>query len=373
MDENRRAAQPGIYARTGADRPGAAAPGFEAVGLDRIGGRMGADAPDADVHLDASVVRALLEAQYPDLLGAGGAAAIVEVASGWDNAVFRVGDEVAVRMPRRAPAAALVAGELRWLPVLAERVPVPIPAPIRAGRPGLGYPYPWSVVPWLEGLDGASVSPADRAGAAVGLAAFLEALAVPAPAGAPENPYRGVPLRDRDGVTRDRVALLAAPGEAGGVDGGRGAGALGAAAGVLAPDDIVTLLAVWGDAVAAPAWAGRPVWVHGDLHPGNLLLGFPPGGASVHLAAVLDFGDLSAGDPATDLATAWLTFDAAGRARFRAAIDAAIGPDDATWRRARGWAVALGVAIVATVGAGGRIGRIGAHALTEVLAEVRGG
>ncbi|WP_395244985.1 aminoglycoside phosphotransferase family protein [Agromyces sp. MMS24-K17] len=314
---------------------------------------MGADAPDADVHVDADLVRALLVAQHPDLLGADGAEPIVEVASGWDNAVFRLGDRAAVRMPRRALAAGLVAGEQRWLPQLAERLPVPIPAPLRAGRPGAGYPYAWSVVHWLEGADGASVPPAARGGAAGDLAAFCAALAVPAPADAPANPYRGVPLAERDAVIRERL------------------GAIGSA-GLLAADDLGLLLEVWSDALAAPARSGPAVWVHGDLHPANLLLEETPGGASVRLAAVLDFGDLTAGDPATDLATAWLTFDAEGRARFRAAIDRATATDASDWRRARGWAVAFGAAILATVGDQGRIGRIGAHALAEVLAEARG-
>ncbi|WP_394553656.1 aminoglycoside phosphotransferase family protein [Agromyces sp. MMS24-JH15] len=316
---------------------------------------MNSDAPAADVVVDADLVRRLLAEQHPDLLGPEAAAArapvpIVEVSNGWDNAIFRVGDGVAVRMPRRAIAAGLVAGEHRWLPELASRLPVPIPVPVRAGRPGAGYPYAWSVVPWLDGRDAASVAPAERAGIAVDLAAFAGALAVPAPADAPANPFRGVPLAARDRVTRDRFDAIAE-------------------AGLLDASDLAVLEAAWSDAVAAPAWSGPPVWVHGDLHPANLLIEDGAPGASARLGAVLDFGDLTAGDPATDLATAWLTFDGLGRARFAAAIDALTGADAATWRRARGWAVGLGCAILATVGADGRIGRIGAHVLREVATE----
>ncbi|QEO14572.1 aminoglycoside phosphotransferase family protein [Agromyces intestinalis] len=305
--------------------------------------RRAADAPPADVALDAPLVAALVAAQHPDLMGE-----VREAASGWDNAVFRLGERLAVRMPRRELGARLVAGEQRWLPELAPRLPVPVPAPTREGRPGLGYPYPWSIVPWFDGVDAASVAPAGRIGAADGLAAFLVALGdpdAPVPTDAPANPFRGVPLAERDAITRERLAAAVA------------GGLIDAAAATV-------LDAVRADALAAPVWAGPRVWVHGDPHPANLLLE-----TSGALAAVLDFGDLTSGDPAGDLATAWLTFDAAGRARFHAAVEARRETDAADWRRARGWAVALGLAIVTAVGVDGRIGGIGAHALAEVVAE----
>ncbi|UOE43346.1 aminoglycoside phosphotransferase family protein [Agromyces larvae] len=307
--------------------------------------RQAPDAPPADVASDPSLVAALVAAQHPDLAGP-----VREVASGWDNTVFRLGERLAVRMPRRELGAHLVAGEQRWLPELAPRLPAPVPAPVRVGRPALGYPYPWSIVPWFDGVDAASVAPADRGEAADGLAGFLAALGdprAPAPADAPANPYRGVPLVDRDPITRERIDAAVAQG-------------------LVDASAAAVLDAVRADALAAPVWAGPPVWVHGDPHPANLLLE-----ASGSLAAVLDFGDLTLGDPACDLATGWLTFDAAGRARFRAAIEARRETDAADWRRARGWAVALGLAIVTAVGVDGRVGRIGAHALAEVVAEAR--
>ncbi|QAY72680.1 aminoglycoside phosphotransferase family protein [Agromyces protaetiae] len=296
------------------------------------------DAPPPDVPVDADLVARLVASQHPDL-----AAEVELVANGWDNAVFQLGTDYAVRMPRRELGARLVAGEQRWLPELAERSPVAVPVPVRAGVPEFEYPYPWSILTWLEGRDAASVATAARGGAALALAGFTTALRVSAPADAPVNPYRGVPLATRDEVTRERLASPFV------------------SAHVSAADRAV-LLDVWDDALAAPVWAGPPVWVHGDLHPANLLLDSAGG-----LAAVLDFGDLTSGDPATDLATAWLTFDAVGRAAFRRSVDVSSDTDASDWARARGWAVALGLAIVSTIGVDGRVGRIGAHALAEVL------
>jgi aminoglycoside phosphotransferase (APT) family kinase protein len=121
---------------------------------------------------------------------------------------------------------------------------------------------------------------------------------------------------------------------------------------------------VWERALAAPEWRGEPVWLHGDLHPANLVLA-----ASGALEAVVDFGDLCAGDPACDLATAWLTFDAPARAEFRREVEHRKAVDEATWCRARGWALVLGSSIVDIVGADGRLGRVGVHALEQVLAD----
>ncbi|WP_172979689.1 aminoglycoside phosphotransferase family protein [Agromyces agglutinans] len=300
----------------------------------------GTDAPPADVHVDAELVRRLVEAQHPDLAGR-----VELVASGWDNAILRLGSRHAVRMPRRALGAQLAAGEQRWLPELAPRLPVAIPVPVRTGAPAFGYPYPWSIVPWFDGADAASVDRASRAAAAAALAGFVVALGDPAPAEAPENRFPGIPLAERDALTREGLASAAL-------------------AEAFAPADRADLVAAWDAALRAPAYDGSPVWVHGDLHPANLLLD-----ERAALAAVLDFGDLTSGDSATDLATAWLTFDHVGRAAFRATVDASGRADAATWTRARGWAIALGVAMVSSVGVQGRIGRTGFEALREVLAD----
>jgi aminoglycoside phosphotransferase (APT) family kinase protein len=118
---------------------------------------------------------------------------------------------------------------------------------------------------------------------------------------------------------------------------------------------------VWDRALAASDWTGPPVWLHGDLHPHNLLLA-PSGG----LVAVVDFGDITAGDPATDLATAWLTFDARARRRFRAELEERRGVDEATWDRARGWALVIASAVVDRTGPESAFGRVASYALEQV-------
>lgn len=297
-----------------------------------------ADAPDPDVRIDEALAARLVAEQHPDLV-----APVRLVANGWDNAILRLGESLAIRMPRRRLAAGLIANEQRWLPELGRRSPVWLPVPVRTGRPAAGYPFEWSITPWLEGRAAVDVTPAERTGSATALAGFIASLQHPAPAGAPRNPYRGVPLAERAPVVEPRLA------------GGR----LGEVA------ELMAVRRIWRDALEAPAWDAAPVWVHGDLHPGNLLLE-----ASGALAAVLDFGDLSAGDPATDLAAAWLCFDAEGRARLRAALDeAGAGFGEADWARARGWVVGIASSIVETVGVDGPIGRVGLHALTEVVAD----
>ncbi|MBM7502856.1 aminoglycoside phosphotransferase family protein [Agromyces aurantiacus] len=308
-----------------------------------------ADAPEADVEVDAGLVARLVAAQHPSFTGP-----VEPVANGWDNAIFRLGERWAVRMPRRSLADRLVRSEQHWMAVVAGSLPdgVRAPVPVAAGAPALGYPYAWSIVPWLEGEVAASVDPAERRSVAEALADVVAAIGVPAPPGAPANRFRGVPLAARDSVVAERLA----------------SGRLEQ----VVSTDVSALAAVWADAMAAPPWAGAPRWVHGDLHPGNLLLrrgegGARGAGAEWQLAAVLDFGDLTAGDPATDLAAGWLVFDAPGRSAFRNRMAGLRATDGADWARARGWALAMGSAIVDTVGVGGPIGRVGAHALEQVL------
>lgn len=293
------------------------------------------DAPPADFPVDESLAARLVAQQHPDV-----AAPVRLVANGWDNALFRLGDDLAVRMPRRKAAVGLMRNEQRWLPELAARLPVAVPAPVRDGRPApeLGYDVPWSIVPWFDGQHGLAFDARSRGGAAPALAAFVAELgAMVAPADAPANAYRGVPLANR--AEEIRVRLV----------GGR-------------IPDADRLLAVWERALAASAWTGPAVWLHGDLHPANLV--FTPTGS---LAAVIDFGDLTAGDPATDLATAWLTFDAAGRRAFRAELERRRDVDAATWDRARGWALVIASAVVEQAGTESAFGRAGVHVLRQVL------
>lgn len=285
--------------------------------------------PLADVHIDVPLVRRLLAEQHPDLAGL----PLEVVAEGWDNVVFRLGIELAVRVPRRSEAAALVLEEQRVLPALVDRLPVPIPAPVRVGAPGRLHPYGWSIVPWFEGSTALTEGLRNER-LAVDVASFLRALHQPDDSPA-VNPVRGVPLADRDqGEMQERLA-----------------------SGLLEQPD--ALGAVWADALAAPAYGGPPVRIHGDLHSANLIV------EQGSLAAVVDFGDTTTGDPATDLAVAWLALDQGGR---RAFFDA-VAPDPAMVRRARGWALVIGSAIATMSEPGSAMVSLGKRALAEVLVD----
>jgi len=290
--------------------------------------------PLHEIEPDAALVRALLREQHPDLAGL----PLRHVGAGWDNVTWRLGDELAVRLPVRAAAAVLVLHEQRVLPVLAPRLPVRVPLPVRTGVPSDAYPWAWSVVPWLAGTVAAAVPVARRTTWAPALADVLAALHRPAPPDAPVNPYRGVPLATRTTTIRERL-------------------------GSADPSDRDMLVEAWQDGLAAPPWHGPALWLHGDLHPGNLLVG-PDG-----LAGVLDFGDVTSGDPAADLATAWLTFDARGRAAFRSRLDALTGYDDATWRRARAWAASLVGPLRAHPVQHPLLDAVGRHAVTQLVAD----
>jgi len=291
--------------------------------------------PAAEVSVSPELVRRLLEAQQPDLAHL----PVRPMAHGWDNIMYRLGDELAVRLPRRAAAAGLIVHEQEWLPVVAPGLPLPVPAPVRAGRPALGYPWPWSIVPFLPGQLAAREPPADPAAAAASLGRFLAALHVPAPPDAPANPRRGVPLAERAAVVTEHLSVVG-----GLVDRGAAARA-------------------WRAAVATPAWGGAPVWLHGDLHPANIL---------VHrgiISGVIDFGDITAGDPAADLSVAWMLLPADRRGAFRDAYRAASGHADGDdlWARARGWALALSLACLANSADNPLIAAIGRHTIGAVL------
>jgi aminoglycoside phosphotransferase (APT) family kinase protein len=271
--------------------------------------------PAAEVELDEADVHALLAEQHADLARL----PLERVESGWDNQLWRLGGALAVRMPRRLAAAALIEHEQRWLPTLEARLPLPIPTPVHFGapgpcaQPGRSYPWRWSIVPWLPGTTADLTPP--RSNQARVLARFLAKLHVAPPADAPFNPYRSTPLSARRVNIEARMTRL----EERGIEFGR------------------RIRTIWGRALDAPMDL-EPTWIHCDLHPRNLLV---EDGA---LSAVIDWGDMAAGDPATDLATLWM-LETSPRRRAQA-MDTYGAATPATWARARGWAVCFAVMLL---------------------------
>ncbi|MBV9155961.1 MAG: aminoglycoside phosphotransferase family protein [Acidobacteriaceae bacterium] len=266
--------------------------------------------PAADVQIDEHLVRALIQAQYPEF----GELGISPIDSGWDNAIFRLGTEFAVRLPRRALAAELIRHEQRWLPSVAHRASIPVPSPLYVGVPGCGYPWFWSIVPWIRG-EPADVTPL-RADQADRLARFLRALHVKAPAEAPFNPWRGVPLRDRADSLEERMQRLASRN-------------------IPISSQIVN---TWRSALRVRE-DDFATWIHGDLHPRNVLA------QEGKITGIIDWGDICSGDRATDLASVWMLFSERA-ARERALSE--YGADDDTVLRAKGWAVLFAVLLLDT-------------------------
>lgn len=264
-------------------------------------GKMHAD----EVETDASLVRRLLAAQFPQWADL----PIEPVPSaGTDNALYRLGNDLVVRLPRIHWAVGQVEKEHEWLPKLAPFLPLSLPAPLAMGQPGEGYPWRWSVYRWNPGESATLENITDACQAAMDMAQFITALQSIDTSGGPraeKHNLRGVPLAKRDAPTRQAIAAL---------DG---------------RIDIGAVTEVWEAALHAPEWERAPVWFHGDLLPGNLLVE----GGRIH--AVIDFGGLGVGDPACDLMIAWALFSDESREVFRSAL----AVDEATWARGRGHAL----------------------------------
>ncbi|HEX2035932.1 MAG TPA: aminoglycoside phosphotransferase family protein [Chloroflexota bacterium] len=299
--------------------------------------KMHADEVDTDVPL----VRRLLAGQFPHWAHL----PIEPVPSaGTDNAIYRLGEDMAVRLPRIAAATGQLQKEARWLPKLAPHLPLAIPTPLAAGAPAEGFPWHWSVYRWLEGQTATIDRFADPRQAAIDLARFVTAMhGIDAAGGPPpgaHNSFRGVPLAMRDESTRAAIASL------------RGTLTSGAVS------------AAWEAALRAPAWQGPPVWIHGDLSAGNLLV------VRGSLSAVIDFGCLGIGDPACDLMVAWTLFSGQSREAFRAALSV----DQATWARGRGWALSWALIFIPYYVETNPVGVASARrTIEEVLAELRSG
>jgi aminoglycoside phosphotransferase (APT) family kinase protein len=264
--------------------------------------------------IDASLARRLVDSQFPEWSDL----PITAVESdGWDNRSFRLGSELTLRLPSGNWYAQQVEKEQRWLPVIAPQVPLPIPTPVAKGTPDDGFPYPWSVYRWLDGEIASNARIGDVNRFAADLAGFLNALGRVDATGGPEpgqhNFFRGGPLATYEQETFDAIDALG--------------------------DEVASeqVKAVWADAMAS-SWEREPVWFHGDVATGNLLV------RDGRLAAVLDFGSSGVGDPACDTVIAWTFLSGPSRDRFRADLHV----DSATWSRGRGWA--LWKALISLVG-----------------------
>ncbi|MFG1624867.1 aminoglycoside phosphotransferase family protein [Kribbella sp. NPDC049227] len=261
---------------------------------------------DDEVDIDASLVARLLAEQFPSWAGL--PIRVVE-SSGTDNVTFRVGDDLAVRLPRTAGNQGQVEKDLTWMPRLAPHVPLAVPEPLAIGVPGADYPFTWGVYRWLEG-EPFRLDQIDPVAAARDMAEFIHRLQTVDTTGAPvppDDPFsRGTPLAPRDELFRAALDELR--------------------------DEFDTglVLAAWEASLAA-TWDGTPTWIHGDLMPGNVLV------ADGKLSAVIDFGTAWVADPAGDLLAAWYLFDAESRQAFRDAMEV----DQDTWVRARGWVLSL--------------------------------
>jgi len=267
--------------------------------------------PGREFEVTGELITALLEDQHPDL-------ARLEprlADEGWDNFMFRLGENLAVRLPRRAAMANLIHHEQTWLPGLAAQLPIRVPSPFRVGMPAYGYPWRWSVVPWLPGEPADQNEPARNQATLWGK--FLRSLHVPAPADAPINPVRGVPLSQRAHAVEERMDRVSS----------------------RTPLITTRIREIWTAGLKAPIDAPS-TWLHADLHPRNVLV------EHGRISGVIDWGDMTSGDCATDLASLWMLFAEPGA---RDDVLAAYAQcSEATVQRAKAWAVFFGVMLLDT-------------------------
>lgn len=263
---------------------------------------------DHEIAVDLLLVKSLLSEQFPQW----SALPVERVQSdGTDNAIFRLGEELCLRLPRIPEVVSQIEKEQKWLPVLASHLPLAIPFPLAKGQPHSSYPLPWSIYRWLEGKNAAVEPIADLQKAALQLAAFITALHKIDATGGPPS-HRGIPLISQDKEVQVAIKQLSHS------------------------IDVKKVTTIWETCLAAKAWGRAPVWTHGDLLPGNLLV------QEGKLSAVIDFGLFGIGDPACDLIAAWSIFTSKTRPIFREALKV----DEDTWLRGCGWALSVGLIIL---------------------------
>jgi aminoglycoside phosphotransferase (APT) family kinase protein len=259
----------------------------------------------SEVPIDITVAQRLLTEQFPNWA----TLPIHQVAStGTDNAIYRIDNTMAMRLPRFSRVVNGVEKELQWLPTLAPHLPLTIPTVLGKGNPTAYYPWPWSIHKWIDGEAATHAGIANIEDAARTLGNFIQELHAIDTTGAPIA-QRGVPLFQQDQGVQAAIINLSTMFNA------------------------EALTEAWTETLQAPLWQKPSVWLHGDLHAGNMLI------QDERLSAVIDFGMSGIGDPASDLAIAWSFFSGKSRAIFRSTI----GVDDATWIRARGWALSVGL------------------------------
>jgi aminoglycoside phosphotransferase (APT) family kinase protein len=265
--------------------------------------------PAAEVKIDANLIAALLHSQYPNFDGVN----CYEVAEGFDNSLWRLGPDLVIRLPRREAAVTPLENELRWLPEVARHVSLRTPLPLMPGNPSDAFPWPWSIPSWINGVPGDEVGPEVLARSARSLATFLREVHVDALPDAPRNPFRSVTLAARSSTFEERLGELRHE---------------------LDHDEVFSL---WLNCRDVPIGDRPAQWLHGDVHPGNTLY------RDGELIGVVDFGDLCAGDPATDLAGGLMTLPYDEVAEFFRAHSL---DDEAMLQRTIGWAVFFGVMMV---------------------------
>jgi len=286
-----------------------------------------ANRPEAEIDITQDLVQALLDDQFPELASL----TLRELSRGWDNTNLRLGDAAIVRVPHRQVAARLIDHEQAWLPGLATQIDLPISAPTHAGTPTKFFPWPWSVTPFFPGTEAATTPLVNPAHTAATLARFFRQVHMRAPLDAPTNKYRGCPLAHRAQSFATNLDQLGAS------------------------FDRRQIATIFEDACAVEQTNER-VWLHGDLHARNMIV------RDGDLGAVIDWGDICAGDRATDLAGAFMLVP-----DELAVVQQNAGADDHAWQRARGWAAYFAVVYLAHSDDDPVMGDVGLRLLDTLL------
>lgn len=289
--------------------------------------------PEAEVAIDVDLVQWLIAEQAPQWADKN----VYYLATGWDNEVYRLGEQLLIRLPRREVAELLGVRERQWLPRMSKDCGMDLGAPIFVGRSTDRYPLTFSVCRYTPGVSAATITREQRDGYASTLADYLYALHTKAPRDAPRSEFRGGTLMSLDERTRERILSL--------------------------PDSQQKAAQrIWRSAIQAPDYLGSARWLHGDPHPHNTIVA--PADGHYRMEALVDFGDMCAGDPASDLGMLWMHFTEYHREL--ALLRHGVKHCSPAWLRARGWALRYAM-LTAPLGPDDPLGRIGQETLDELL------